>query len=175
MGGKVSVELDVQGPQSHQDNVLHGTLILTAKRPVSLERAARVALQLRVKLITIKGRDKKEESIQEVWKVGDDVAPRGTKLNAGENRFSFSFPLDGKLQQELPPAIDWAKKFGHFTFLEYEYVLRGGSPPQTKDIVLYPKLLKPSDNGIRQIGRHGVDELGAIEGATEILASILGA
>ena len=96
-------------------------------------------------------------------------------LNVGENRFDFCFPLEDKLQEELPEASFWANKFQEqFTFLQYQHVIRAGSPPQTKDIVQYPNLfVKANDDGRREYDDAGVDGIRLAQKGASFLKGVL--
>lgn len=155
MGGGISVDLRKDGTpwcsrheqELSETDLLRGELVLInkGKKTVKLSRFARVYLQLRA-VGFVKTRDGIEQKFShEVWRVGDDtLVPRGTSLQPGENSFKFSYPIDGKLREPLKPPEHWVEIYGRFLYMKYEFVLRAGAPPATKDIVLYPELLTDS-------------------------------
>ena len=151
MGGKVSTELHVDEKALYRSKLpsFRGAVVLInhGKRPVPLDRPLRVALQLRNTMIlqevsTGANMPKMSDIVQTVWCIGDDqLVPSKTMLKVGENRFDFEFPtLADKLQEPLPNERYWKGKFGSFKRMKYEYIIRAGSAPQAKDVLLYPKL-----------------------------------
>lgn len=157
MGASPSVELQV-AEEAFSLGSFRGTLTLRNRRQrrgVHLERAARVTMQLRN---TMKTPHKKytEVNIQSVWNVGGEVVPAGTRLEAGEVKvIEFDFDLENKVTDMTTKGLEspssWAQRFGSFSYMKYELVVRGGSPPQTKDIVLYfPQLLPEEARGVQK-------------------------
>lgn len=151
MGSGISVKLECERLR-RDSKVLEGTLIfVNKKKKKRLHRAARVTLQCRVTLVNgvigPTGDRQETETVEEIYKVGGDVAPRGTELSQGETRFPFSFPeLESALMTDLPKPQYYAKRYGRFAYCKYDIILRAGSPPQTKDLQSYPESIQPYSN-----------------------------
>lgn len=161
MGGSVSATLLIEEDQLFNGK-LKGSLNLVneSKKNKTLQRATRVAMQFRARLRVLQ-RERGIETVRDmyetsVWKVGGEIANPGTILTPGENRFDFEFPLKdkplGAQHPALKPASEWHRELGlSFNYVEYDYVVRAGSPPQTRDIVQYPKLLPKGETGVRHL------------------------
>lgn len=167
MGCGASVQtssLEVSAPVNIESDSFEGAFLVVCGGPLKLDRDIRITLKLRATMVTLTGfknkvsaEPEKEEQAHILWEVGGVVAKRGTVLEAGENRLEFNFPLQGKLKK-LDTFIkpeELVKKFGACTYIQYDYILRGGSL-QIKEFVRYPPVFPKGENGRRVIDKnHG--------------------
>lgn len=168
--------LDITAPLTAQSDALAGAFVIVRQNPMKLDRDIRVTLKLRATMVTLTGyknkysnEPEKEEQAHILWEAGGVIAKRGTTLQAGENRLSFDFGLDGKLGQfdAYVKPQELVQKFGPCTYIQYDYILRGGSL-QVQEFVQYPKVMPQGDNGMRVIDKNH-------EGlSTGLVGSILG-
>jgi len=180
MGCASSIEsstLDLESPTSIDSERFTGAFVVVCGKPLKIDRDIRATLKLRANMVTLNYKKEILDEFQHIlWDVGGVLKKRGEVLEAGENRLEFDYDLEGKLKkvEDYIKPEELLKKFGSCTHIKFDYILRAGSL-QVKEMVQYPELFPPGEDGFRGQGQRIVSKdilLSAAKGSISVASLI---